>query len=84
MRFITFRGVEETYQAWDGVPREVIDTNRTYNGFTYDNQVDHYDPVSYTHLDVYKRQIEVGHMVVRSRKTLDFTCGQDRPGLLCG
>jgi iron complex outermembrane receptor protein len=47
LRFITFRGVEETYQAWDGVPREVIDTNRTYNGFTYDNQVDHYDQTHY-------------------------------------
>jgi iron complex outermembrane receptor protein len=47
LRFITFRGSEETYQAWDGVPREVIDTNRTYNGFTYDNQVDHYDQTHY-------------------------------------
>lgn len=47
LRFITFRGMEETYQAWDGVPREVIDTNRTYNGFTYDNQVDHYDQTHY-------------------------------------
>ncbi|MBK9422322.1 MAG: TonB-dependent receptor [Flavobacteriales bacterium] len=47
LRFITFRGVEETYQAWDGVPRDVIDTNRTYNGFTYDNQVDHYDQTHY-------------------------------------
>ena len=42
LRFITFKGKEVTYQAWDGVPREVIDTNRTYNGFTYDNQVDDY------------------------------------------
>jgi iron complex outermembrane receptor protein len=47
LRFITFRGREITYQAWDGVPREVIDTNRTYNGFTYDNQVDHYDQTHY-------------------------------------
>lgn len=47
LRFITFRGVEETYQAWDGVPREVIDTNRTYNDFTYANQVDHYDQTHY-------------------------------------
>ncbi|MEO8733857.1 MAG: TonB-dependent receptor plug domain-containing protein, partial [Flavobacteriales bacterium] len=34
LRFITFRGKEVTYQAWDGVPRDVIDTNRTYNAFT--------------------------------------------------
>lgn len=47
LRFITFHGKEITYQAWDGVPREVIDTNRTYNGFTYDNQVDHYDQTHY-------------------------------------
>lgn len=47
LRFITFRGKEVTYQAWDGVPREVIDTNRTYNGFTYDNQVDNYDQTYY-------------------------------------
>lgn len=47
LRFITFRGKEVTYQAWDGVPREVLDTNRTYNGFTYDNQVDNYDQTHY-------------------------------------
>lgn len=47
LRFITFRGKERTYQAWDGVPREVIDTNRTYNAFTYDNQVDQYDQTHY-------------------------------------
>lgn len=47
LRFITFRGKERTYQAWDGVPREVIDTNRTYNAFTYDNQVDNYDQTHY-------------------------------------
>ncbi len=47
LRFITFRGREVTYQAWDGVPREVLDTNRTYNGFTYNNQVDHYDQTHY-------------------------------------
>jgi iron complex outermembrane receptor protein len=47
LRFITFQGKEVTYQAWDGVPREVIDTNRTYNGFTYDNQVDDYVQTHY-------------------------------------
>lgn len=43
VRFITFRGKELTYQAWGGVPREVIDTNRTFNPYTYKNQVDNYD-----------------------------------------
>ena len=47
LRFVTFRGKEETYQAWGGVPREVIDTNRTYNGYTYENEVDNYDQAHY-------------------------------------
>lgn len=47
LRFITFRGKEVTYQAWGGVPREVIDTNRTYNVYTYDNEVDNYDQSHY-------------------------------------
>lgn len=42
LRFITFGGREVTYQAWAGVPREVIDTNRTYNPYTYENEVDDY------------------------------------------
>ncbi len=43
LRLITFRGKELTYQSWGGVPREVIDTNRTYNEYTYKNEVDNYD-----------------------------------------
>lgn len=46
-RFITFRGKELTYQAWAGVPREVIDTNRTFNPYTYANEVDNYDQTHY-------------------------------------
>ena len=46
-RFITFRGKERTYQAWAGVPREVIDTNRTFNPYTYANEVDNYDQTHY-------------------------------------
>ncbi len=68
IKFITFSGVEETYQAWNGVPesrlngdvqgmndyisRNSLDAedatnllnsdSRTYNMFTYKNQVDHY------------------------------------------
>ncbi|WDF69253.1 TonB-dependent receptor [Sphingobacterium oryzagri] len=37
-----FSGREKTYQAWDGVPEELLETNRRYNGFTYDNQTDNY------------------------------------------
>lgn len=47
LRVITFRGKETTYQAWGGVPREVIDTNRTYNEYTYKNDVDNYDQTHY-------------------------------------
>lgn len=68
IKFITFSGLEETYQAWNGIPEsrlkgdvtamnEYIIRNglspedglhllnsdsRTYNQFTYENQVDHY------------------------------------------
>jgi iron complex outermembrane receptor protein len=47
LRFITFSGKEVTYQAWNGVPREVVDTNRTYNEYTYDDQVDDYRQTHY-------------------------------------
>ena len=47
LRFIHFRGKEVTYQAWGGVPREVIDTNRTFNPYTYENEVDNYDQAHY-------------------------------------
>lgn len=47
LRFIHLRGKEVTYQAWGGVPIEVIDTNRTYNPYTYDNEVDNYDQAHY-------------------------------------
>lgn len=68
IKFITFSGLEETYQAWNGIPearlkgdaqgiedyinRNYLDAedadnlrnsnSRTYNQFTYTNQVDHY------------------------------------------
>lgn len=31
VRFITFGGKEDTYHAWDGISREMLDTDRTYN-----------------------------------------------------
>ncbi|MGQ0830028.1 MAG: TonB-dependent receptor [Bacteroidota bacterium] len=68
IKFITFTGLETTYQAWNGVPEarlkgdvegmkdyiarngldaedelNLLNSNsRTYNQFTYENQVDHY------------------------------------------
>lgn len=47
LRFITFRGKEVTYQAWAGVAPQVLDTNRTYNPYTYENEVDNYDQTHY-------------------------------------
>lgn len=37
-----FSGKEKTYQAWDGVPEDKLESDRTYNVFTYLNQTDNY------------------------------------------
>jgi len=42
VKFIILSGKEVTYQAWGGMPKESLDTNRTYNPYTYDNEVDDY------------------------------------------
>lgn len=45
LRFITFSGSERTYQSWNGTPQELLygpNANRTYNFYTYENQVDDY------------------------------------------
>ena len=47
LRFITFRGKEVTYQAWAGVDPAIIDTNSTYNPYSYENEVDDYDQAHY-------------------------------------
>lgn len=31
VKLITFGGKEETYHAWDGIPKEQLETDRTYN-----------------------------------------------------
>lgn len=36
------QGKEKTYQAWNGVPKDSLKTNRTYNPFSYENQTDNY------------------------------------------
>jgi len=55
VKAVVMLGQEETYQAWDGVPKDSLKTNRTYNpaGEIYDqnwefqgyynNQIDHYN-----------------------------------------
>lgn len=53
-----FSGFEETYQAWNGISSDMLETNRTYNSageYTdengniryYENQVDHYQQDNY-------------------------------------
>jgi len=48
-----FSGIERTYQAWDGVPHDSLNTHRTYNGLGmytddsvrtqyFNNQTDNY------------------------------------------
>ncbi len=37
-----FSGNELTYQAWGGVPSELLEDNRTYNPYSYENEVDNY------------------------------------------
>jgi iron complex outermembrane receptor protein len=47
IRLNIFSGQEQTYQAWNGVPENLLQTNRTYNSFTYDNQTDNYQQDNY-------------------------------------
>jgi len=53
IRATLFSGRERTYQAWDGIPSVILDTNRTWNGIGrytdllgevhyYDNETDNY------------------------------------------
>jgi len=42
VKFTMLSGREVTYQAWNGVPESLLSENRTYNAFTYENQVDDY------------------------------------------
>lgn len=53
LKLVILSGKEKTYQSWDGVPGEILSTNRRYNGmgmFTdqngtlqfYDNETDNY------------------------------------------
>lgn len=47
VRLNVFSGHEITYQAWNGIPKAALDTNRTYNSATYDNEVDNYTQTHY-------------------------------------
>ena len=47
LKAIIFSGHERTYQAWNGVPLNYLDTNRTFNSYTYENEVDNYEQTHY-------------------------------------
>lgn len=68
LKVMFLSGKERTYQAWDGVPGYILDTNRTYNGIGqytdqdgvtryYDNETDNYRQ---NHLQVFYSK-EFGH-----------------------
>ena len=42
IKALMFTGQELTYQAWNGVPLNYLDTNRTFNSYKYENEVDNY------------------------------------------
>ncbi|MDX5435815.1 MAG: TonB-dependent receptor, partial [Pontibacter sp.] len=47
LKFVTFSGREKTYQAWNGVPEDKLETDRTYNSLTYENETDNYQQDHY-------------------------------------
>lgn len=47
LKFNVFSGKEITYQSWYGIPEASLDTNRTWNYYTYENQVDNYQQDHY-------------------------------------
>ena len=47
LKFVTFSGQEQTYQSWYGVPEDKLETDRTYNYYTYENQTDNYQQDHY-------------------------------------
>lgn len=47
LRFNLIAGKEETYQAWNGIPEDILESNRTYNEFTYSDQTDNYTQTHY-------------------------------------
>lgn len=53
LKLVIMNGNEVTYQAWYGVPQELLKTNRTYNYYNYKNQTDNYAQTHYQMLYTY-------------------------------
>ena len=47
LKGIVISGHERTYQAWNGVPLNYLDVNRTFNFYNYENEVDNYSQTHY-------------------------------------
>lgn len=47
LKLNVFSGKEYTYQAWNGIPKDSLKTNRTYNSYTYENETDNYQQDHY-------------------------------------
>ena len=47
LKALMFTGHERTYQAWNGVPLNFLDANRTFNPYTYENEIDNYNQSHY-------------------------------------
>lgn len=53
LRFNLISGNQKSYQSWNGIPEDILKTNRTYNEFTYPDQTDNY---TQTHFQVHWSQ----------------------------
>ncbi len=53
LRFNLISGNQKSYQSWNGIPENILETNRTYNEFTYPDQTDNY---TQTHFQVHWSQ----------------------------
>lgn len=47
IKLIAFSGKEQTYQSWYGLPEDKLETDRTHNFYTYDNETDNYQQDHY-------------------------------------
>jgi len=47
LKFNIFSGKEITHLAWNGVPSDSLNTNRTYNEFSFPNETDNYQQDHY-------------------------------------
>ncbi|MBS1491660.1 MAG: TonB-dependent receptor [Bacteroidetes bacterium] len=71
IKAIVFGGKEITYQSWYGVPQDSLAKHRTYNYYTYKNQIDNYAQDHY--------QLHVSHRVntfVTANAALHYTYGR--------